>query len=70
MSDQPNPEIRRLYRSRTDRMIGGVCSGLGKYFTIDPTIVRLVFVVTALMGGPGLLAYLILLIVVPEEPQA
>jgi phage shock protein C len=60
---------RRLYRSRTQRMIGGVCGGLGEYFDIDPTIVRLLFVVTALAGGPGLLAYIIMLIVVPSEPE-
>ena len=61
-------DVPRLYRSRTDRMIGGVCGGLGKYLNVDPTLVRLVFVLTALFGGPGLLAYLIMLIVVPEEP--
>ena len=61
--------IRRLYRSRTQRMIGGVCGGLGEYFDIDPTLVRLLFVVTALAGGPGLLAYIIMLIVVPSEPE-
>ena len=61
-------DVPRLYRSRTDRMIGGVCGGLGKYLNVDPTLVRLVFALTALFGGPGLLAYLIMLIVVPEEP--
>lgn len=61
-------EIRRLYRSRDDRMVGGVCGGLGKYLGVDPTLMRLLFVITALAGGPGLLAYLIFLIVVPEEP--
>jgi phage shock protein PspC (stress-responsive transcriptional regulator) len=61
--------VRRLYRSRTQRMIGGVCGGLGEYFDIDPTIVRLLFVVTAVAGGPGLLAYIIMLIVVPSEPE-
>ena len=61
--------VRRLYRSRTQRMIGGVCGGLGEYFDIDPTIVRLLFVVTALAGGPGLLAHIIMLIVVPSQPE-
>jgi phage shock protein PspC (stress-responsive transcriptional regulator) len=50
-------------------MVGGVCGGLGEYFDIDPTLVRLLFVVTALAGGPGLLAYIIMLIVVPSEPE-
>ena len=62
-------EYKRLYRSRTDRMIAGVCGGLGEYFGIDPTLVRLLFVFAALFYGPGILAYLILMLVVPEEPQ-
>lgn len=49
-------------------MLAGVCGGLGKYFSIDPTIIRLIFVVLALMGGPGLVIYIIMWIVVPEEP--
>jgi phage shock protein C len=63
-------EVKRLYRARQDRMLGGVCAGLGKYLTTDPTVIRLVFVLLAMAGGPGLLAYLILWIVVPEEPLA
>ncbi|MEJ2266834.1 MAG: PspC domain-containing protein [Anaerolineales bacterium] len=62
-------EYKRLYRSRKDRMIAGVCGGLGDYFGIDPTLVRLLFVFAALFYGPGILAYLILMLVVPEEPQ-
>jgi len=61
-------EYRHLYRSRNQRMLFGVCGGLGEYFKIDPTLVRLAFVVASLMGGPGLIAYVVLLIVVPEEP--
>jgi phage shock protein C len=60
----------RLYRSRNDRMIGGVCGGLGKYMNIDPTVVRLLFVALALLGGPGLIIYLVMLIIVPEDPLA
>ncbi len=63
-----NVESRRLYRSRNDRMISGVAGGLGEYLNIDATIVRLLFVFFALAGGPGLLVYLVMLIVVPEEP--
>ena len=59
---------RKLYRSRNERMIAGVCGGLGEYFNIDPTLIRLLFVFLALAGGPGLVAYIVLLIVVPEEP--
>jgi phage shock protein PspC (stress-responsive transcriptional regulator) len=57
----------RLTRSRTDVMIGGVCSGLGKYFKIDPTLVRLIFVLLTLAGGSGVLVYFILWIVIPRE---
>ena len=58
---------KKLYRSRVDRKIGGVCGGLGEYFGIDPTLVRLLFVLGLLFVGGTLLAYLILLIVIPEE---
>ncbi|MCH7773894.1 MAG: PspC domain-containing protein [Bacteroidetes bacterium] len=57
----------KLYRSRIDRMIAGVCAGLAKYFDIDPTIVRVLFVVSIFIGGGGIIAYIILWIVVPEE---
>ncbi len=59
---------KRLYKSTKDRMIAGVCGGLAEYFDIDPVIVRIVFVVFALAGGPGLLAYIILWIIVPKDP--
>ncbi len=58
---------KRLYRSRIDRMIAGICGGLAKYFDIDPTIVRVLFVVSIFIGGGGIVAYIILWIVVPEE---
>jgi len=63
-----NVEKRRLYRSRNDRMISGVAGGLAEYLNIDATIVRLLFVFFALAGGPGLLVYIVMLLVVPEEP--
>jgi phage shock protein C len=61
---------KKLYRSRHDRMFGGVCAGLGEFFGIDPTLVRLFFVFAALLGWAGALfvLYLAMLIVVPEEP--
>ncbi len=63
-------EYRKLYRSRNERMIAGVCGGLGEYFGIDPTLVRLLFVVATLFGGPmGPLAYLIFMIAVPNETE-
>ena len=61
---------KRLYRSRNDRMIGGVCGGLAEYFNIDPVLVRVITVVVGLFALSGVLAYLILWIVVPEEPVA
>lgn len=57
----------KLYRSQTDRMLGGVCGGLAKYLRIDLTIVRLFFVVLTLLGGFGPLIYFIMWIVVPLE---
>ncbi len=63
-------ETKKLYRSRTDRMISGVCGGLGKYLGIDPTLIRLVFVLLLLFGiGSGLILYVILMFIVPEEPE-
>ena len=62
-------DFRRLFRSRDDRMLGGVCGGLGTYFTVDSTLLRVLFVLLALSGGPGVLAYLLLLILIPIEPQ-
>jgi phage shock protein PspC (stress-responsive transcriptional regulator) len=61
-------ETKKLYRSRTDRVIGGVCGGLADYFDIDSTIVRIVAVIIAIWGGVGVFVYIIGLIVIPEEP--
>ena len=63
-------EPKRLYRSRADTMLGGVCAGLAKYFDLDPTVVRLIFVLLFLLAGHGLLIYLIMWLVVPPEPAA
>lgn len=59
---------KKLYRSRTERWLAGVCGGLGKYFGIDPTLVRVIFVLFALTFGSGFLIYLVLWIVIPLEP--
>lgn len=61
---------RRLYRSTQDRMFAGVCSGIAEYLDVDPTLVRLVFVALALMGGPGPIIYIVLMLIVPENPRA
>jgi phage shock protein PspC (stress-responsive transcriptional regulator) len=59
---------KKLYRSRADRRIGGVCGGLAKYFNIDATLVRLLFLLGLLFVGGTFFAYIILMIVIPEEP--
>lgn len=59
---------KRLYRSKDERMIWGVCGGLAKYFDVDPTIIRLVAVLTLFLGLTGILVYIILAIVIPLEP--
>jgi phage shock protein PspC (stress-responsive transcriptional regulator) len=62
------PPMKRLYRSRTDKKIAGVCGGMAKYFGIDPVIPRLIWVIALLAWGAGLLAYVICWIVIPMEP--
>ena len=57
----------RLYRSTSDKVIGGVAGGLGDYLNIDPVIVRIIFVLLAIFGGSGVLIYIILWIVIPEK---
>lgn len=59
----------RLYRSESDRIIGGVCGGLAEYFDIDPSLVRLLAVALFLGAGTGLLAYLIAWLVIPRESE-
>jgi len=60
---------RRLYRSRSDRMVAGVCGGLADYFDVDPTLVRVLAVLlTWATAGLGIVAYIVLAVVVPEEP--
>jgi phage shock protein C len=57
---------KRLFRSREHRMVAGVSGGLGEYLGVDPTIVRLGFVVTAFFGGAGIIAYVVAWLIVPE----
>lgn len=60
---------KRLYKSATDKKLCGVCAGVAEYFEIDPTIIRLAWVVFTLLGGSGILAYIIAAIVMPSEIQ-
>lgn len=60
---------KRLTRSRKDKMLAGICGGIADYMTIDPTIVRLIFVLAVFLGFAGVLVYLIMWIVVPKEQE-
>ncbi|MEA1964767.1 MAG: PspC domain-containing protein [Candidatus Aerophobetes bacterium] len=60
---------KRLYRSKKDRMIGGVCGGIAEYFDIDPVIVRILAVLSIFANGIGLIAYLIAWIIIPQNPK-
>lgn len=61
-------QYKKLYRSRTDRIIFGVCGGLAKHFNLDVSLFRVLFVLLTLANGAGVIFYLILALVVPEEP--
>lgn len=60
---------KKLYKSRTDKKLDGVCAGIGEYFDIDPTLIRLAWVVFSLLGGSGILAYIIAAIIIPVNPE-
>jgi len=60
---------KKLYKSRTDVKLDGVCGGIAKYFGIDSTIIRLIWLVLVLTGGSGILAYIICAIIMPREPE-
>ncbi len=61
--------MKKFYLSNTDKKIGGVCGGLAEYFNIDPTFVRLLFVLGALLGGITFIAYLALWIIAPRRSK-
>jgi phage shock protein C len=61
-------EPKRLFRSRKDRILGGVCGGMGNYFNLDPVLVRVIWAVLFFAAGVGFLAYIVAWIIVPEEP--
>lgn len=64
----PSAPRKKLTRSRRDKKIAGVCAGFAEYFDLDPTLVRLVWLMTALFVGWGVIAYLLAWIILPEEP--
>jgi phage shock protein PspC (stress-responsive transcriptional regulator) len=59
---------KKLYRSVTDKMLGGIAGGLAEYFNIDSALIRVLFILTVFLGGGGIIAYIILWIIVPERP--
>ena len=59
---------KKLYKSNQNKMIDGVCCGIAEYFGIDPTVVRLIWALFSLMGGSGILAYIIAAIIIPRSP--
>ena len=60
---------RKLVRSTTDRKLAGVCGGLAEYFNLDPTLIRVLFVVLAVLGGSGIIIYLAMWILVPSQDR-
>lgn len=69
MAESNQTQPKKLYRSRTDRRIWGICGGIGEYFNIDPVIIRLAWILFTLTGGGGIIAYIIAYLIVPEQPQ-
>ena len=61
---------KRLHLSKTDRKIAGVCGGLGEYFDVDPVLFRVIFIVLAFVGGLGILLYIVLWLVMPQDTTA
>ena len=60
---------KKLYKSNQNKKIDGVCGGIAEYFGIDPTVVRLIWALFSLMGGSGILAYIICALVIPNDPD-
>lgn len=60
---------KRLYKSNENKMLDGVCGGIAEYFNIDPTLIRLAWVVFCALGGSGIIAYIIAAIIIPRNPQ-
>lgn len=62
--------VKRLYKSHSERMIDGVCGGVARYFGLDPTLVRIAWVLLTFLGGSGILLYIVAMIIMPSEPPA
>ena len=61
---------KRLYRSESNRMLCGVCAGIAEYFNLDPTLIRLAWALFCVLGGSGVLAYILAAIIIPPESRA
>ncbi len=59
---------KKLYKSAADRKIAGVCGGIAEYFNVDSTLIRLAWVVFCLLGGSGVLAYILAALIIPDQP--
>lgn len=60
---------KRLYKINRGKMVDGVCGGIAEYFGLDPTLVRLAWIIFSAMGGSGILAYIVAAVVIPREPE-
>ena len=60
---------KKLYKSKTDKKLDGVCAGIGEYFDVDPTVIRLLWALAVLFAGVGILAYIIAAIIIPRKPD-
>lgn len=69
MSDFSSEPVKRLYRSKHDRMISGVCGGLADYFSLDVILVRILWIIITLFGGAGLLLYIAGIVIIPDNPD-
>ena len=71
MTETTKTEVRKLYRSKKDKMLGGVCGGMAEYFNIDPVLIRVLWVTFTLIsaGLGGILAYIICWLIIPENPN-
>jgi len=65
--EEKSMENKKLYRSSTNYKLAGVCGGIGEYFNIDPTLIRLAWILFSVMGGAGVLAYIIAALVMPKR---
>lgn len=61
--------MKKLYRSKSDRKLAGVCGGLAEYLNIDPTVIRVIWAITSLFAFVGIIAYVVCAVIIPEEPE-